>query len=165
MYKHNDLANLRFGRLYVVSDIGRTKDRHILWHCVCDCGNSVNVSSHDLLNGHTQSCGCLQKARTHEARYIHGDRDARLYKIWQSMKKRCESPQCKSFRWYGAKGVTVCDEWHEYSAFKEWAVQNGYNENAKYGECTIDRIDPFGNYEPQNCRWVSFTEQAKNKRK
>ena len=164
MYKHNDLNGMTFERLTVIGEGGRTKDRHILWECRCECGNIVNVSSRDLVTGHTKSCGCLQKDTIKTIRIKHGDRDARLYSVWKSMKKRCENPNCKSYKWYGAKGVSVCEEWHDYIAFKEWAIHNGYNENAEYGQCTIDRIDPYGNYEPNNCRWVSMAEQAKNKR-
>ena len=80
------------------------------------------------------------------------------------MKKRCENKNCKSYKWYGAKGVSVCDEWHDYSAFKKWALDNGYDEKAEKGECTIDRINPYGDYEPSNCKWVSMAEQARNKR-
>lgn len=164
MYKHNDLNGMTFGRLTVIEETGRTKDRHILWKCRCKCGNVLNVPSRDLLKGHTKSCGCLQKDVIKNIRYKHGDRDARLYTVWKSMKKRCENPNCKSYKWYGAKGVSVCSEWHDYNIFREWAYANGYNQSANYGECTIDRIDPYGNYEPSNCRWVTMAEQAKNKR-
>lgn len=164
MHKFNDLTGMVFGRLTVIEQHGMTKDRHILWKCECECGKYKNVSSRELRMGHTKSCGCLQKEKLRERRFKHGDRDSRLYSVWKSMKKRCENQNHKDYRWYGAKGVVVCDEWHDYSTFKEWAIKNGYNENAKYGECTIDRIDPYGNYEPNNCRWVSMSEQAKNKR-
>lgn len=80
------------------------------------------------------------------------------------MKKRCESSNHKDYKWYGAKGVSVCDDWHDYRVFKEWAINNGYDENAEWGQCTIDRINPYGNYDPSNCRWVSMAEQARNKR-
>lgn len=165
MYKHNDLNGMIFGRLKVIRENGRTKDRHIVWVCQCECGNIVNVSSHELITGHTKSCGCLQKDITSSMRYKHGDRDSRLYSVWKTIKKRCENKNCKSYKWYGAKGVSVCEEWQDYIKFKKWAIENGYNENAPKGECTIDRIDPCGNYEPSNCRWVSMAEQAKNKRK
>lgn len=160
----NDLRNKQFGRLRVISDIGRTKDRHILWHCICECGNYVDVSSRDLQTGHTRSCGCLQKDRMSEVKLIHGDRDSRLYSVWKTMKKRCENPNCKSYKWYGAKGISVCAEWHDYSQFKEWALSNGYDESAKKYDCTIDRINPCGNYEPSNCRWVDMKVQNANKR-
>ena len=164
MYKCNNLKGMTFGRLTVIREEGRTKDRHILCRCRCKCGNIANVSSRDLVTGHTKSCGCLQKDILRDIRYKHGDRDGRLYSIWKSMKKRCENPNCKSYKWYGAKGVSVCDDWHDYRVFKEWAINNGYDENAEYGQCTIDRINPFGNYEPTNCRWATLAEQARNKR-
>lgn len=165
MYKYNDLNGMVFGRLTVVEESGRTKDRHILWKCQCECGNEVNVASKELVSGHTKSCGCLQKDAIRNLRYKHGDRDSRLYSVWKSMKKRCENSNHKDYRWYGAKGVSVCDEWHDYRAFKKWAMNNGYDGNVEKGRCTIDRIDPYGDYEPNNCRWVSMKEQAKNKRR
>lgn len=165
MSKYLDLTGMRFGRLVVQKQKMRSKDRNIIWECKCECGNTTAVFGKDLKRGHTKSCGCLQKDKLRERRFKHGDRDSRLYSVWKTMKKRCENQNHKSYQWYGANGVVVCDEWHDYSTFKEWAMQNGYDENAKRGECTIDRIDPYGNYEPKNCRWVSMAEQAKNKRK
>lgn len=165
MYKFNDITGKRFARLTVVEQAGRSKDRHILWKCLCDCGNEVYATGKDITSGHTKSCGCYQKAAVAKTRYKHGDRDARLYSVWKDMKKRCQNKNCQSYRYYGALGVSVCEEWQDYSAFREWALQSGYDENAPKGECTIDRIDPYGNYEPTNCRWVSMSEQAKNKRR
>lgn len=81
------------------------------------------------------------------------------------MKKRCDNPSSKSYKYYGGQGVTVCNEWKDYTAFKEWALKNGYDEDAPKWKCTIDRINPFGNYEPSNCRWIPMSEQSKNKRK
>lgn len=164
MYNFNDLSNKKFNYLTVIKQCGRSKDRHIIWECVCDCGNIVKVSSNQLTTGHTKSCGCIQKESVRKSRYVHGDRDSRLYSVWKSMKKRCENPNCKSYKYYGAKGVRVCKEWHDYSAFKEWALSHGYDENADRGKCTIDRINPYGNYEPNNCRWVGMDVQNKNKR-
>ena len=164
MYKFNDLTGKQFNHLTVIKQAERTKDRHIRWECKCDCGNITFVSSRDLITGHTKSCGCIQKEAVRKSRYVHGDRNARLYSVWKSMKKRCENPNHKDYKWYGAKGVTVCEEWHDYSVFKQWALDNGYNETANKGECTIDRINPYGNYEPNNCRWVSMAEQNRNKR-
>ena len=164
MYKHNDLTGGRYGKLVVVKESGRSKDRRVLWECVCDCGNKTIVPSRDLVNGHSQSCGCRQKEIVASIRKKHGDRDARLYSVWKTMKKRCENPNAKGYEYYGAKGVKVCEEWHDYSKFKSWALANGYDEKAKRGECTIDRINPYGNYEPSNFRWVSVRVQNSNRR-
>lgn len=165
MYKHNDLTGKVFGKLTVIADDGRTADRCIRWKCLCECGNEVNVSGRSLTSGHTRSCGCLQRETASALHRVHGDRDARLYAVWKNMKQRCENETDSGYQWYGAKGVSVCEEWHDYAAFKAWAIANGYDENAEYGKCTIDRIDPCGNYEPSNCRWVSMAEQNRNKRR
>lgn len=92
-------------------------------------------------------------------------RDKRIYGIWSKMKERCYNIKDKSYKNYGGRGIEVCDEWKNNSrAFIEWAYNNGYDENAKYGDCTIDRIDVNGNYEPNNCRWVDMKTQSNNKR-
>lgn len=87
----------------------------------------------------------------------HGQTGTRLYRIWQSMKNRCYRPQQDSYKYYGAKGIKVCSEWHKFLSFYEWALANGYTENL-----TIDRKDSEGDYEPANCRWV--TMRAQNRR-
>jgi hypothetical protein len=108
--------------------------------------------------------------RSHSGRAIkHGERsrryNERLYNVWNGMKTRCINPNAKSYRAYGGRGITVCDEWlHNFPAFQEWAITHGYDETAPFGECTIDRIDVNGNYEPSNCRWVSMEVQQTNKR-
>lgn len=81
------------------------------------------------------------------------------------MRKRCLNERCKDFKHYGGRGITICAEWNDYTNFKEWAMANGYDPNAKRGQCTIDRIDVNGNYCPENCRWVSMKIQNQNKRK
>lgn len=80
------------------------------------------------------------------------------------MKQRCELETSLHYKSYGGRGIKLCDEWHDYETFKNWAYSSGYDENAPRGQCTIDRIDVNGNYEPSNCRWVSMEVQAKNKR-
>ena len=110
--------------------------------------------------GVTKSCGCLVKK--------HGDcsngKTSRLYNVWCGMKSRCYNTGSAEYHNYGARGIVVCDEWQNFPQFKEWAMKNGYNSNAKRSDCTLDRIDVNGNYTPNNCRWVSAKEQNRNKR-
>lgn len=166
MYK--DLTGQIFGKLTVIRRNGKDSRRNAIWECQCECGNIINVRSNSLLTGHTSTCGCTRKDNLLKANYKHGDgvhrKRSRLYSIWSAMKSRCENEKSESYKWYGAKGVRVCDSWQDYKIFKEWALANGYDEKAKQWECTIDRINPYGNYEPNNCRWVSMKVQNNNKR-
>lgn len=92
-------------------------------------------------------------------KYKHGGSKTRLYTIWINMKSRCYNPKCKEYRWYGAKGIKVCNEWlNDFSAFHEWAISNGYSD-----KLTIDRENCNGNYEPSNCRWADWITQQNNR--
>lgn len=152
----------RYGRLVVLKEVepayGRQMVRRYL--CQCDCGNTKIVRYNNLLVGGTKSCGCLvHDVNSSIRKYTLKQTSSRLYTIWNSIKGRCYVVSCGSYKDYGAKGISMCDEWKEdYISFYNWAVSNGYSD-----ELTIDRIDYTGNYEPSNCRWVSYKEQANNK--
>ena len=164
MGKINDYTNKRFGRLIAIRPIGKAPSRHIIWECKCDCGKTKNVLSYQLTTGRVRSCGCYKDEISKQVNTKHGDLESRLYKVWKYMRRRCNNPNCNEYKYYGAKGVKVCEEWSDYRNFKKWAIENGYDENAPFGKCTIDRINPYGDYEPDNCRWVDMKIQCLNKR-
>ena len=95
----------------------------------------------------------------------HNLHDTRLYNIWSGIKQRCYYKSHHDYKNYGARGIKICDEWlNDFKSFYNWAMANGYDENAPRGKCTIDRIDVNGDYEPKNCKWVDIKVQANNKR-
>ena len=126
--------------------------------CRCVCGNTVIVGASALKRGNNKSCGCLKHDGTNSNLYKHGGTKTRLFKCWISMRERCYYPKAMSYAYCGAKGIKVCNEWFDFPTFRDWALKNGYTD-----ELTLDRINPYGNYEPSNCRWLTKTEQQNNK--
>lgn len=135
-----------FNRLTVVEQHGFYKSKKV-WHCKCDCGTSIFVTTGSLTSGNTKSCGCLKR----ELLTKHGMYKTRTYRIWQAMLNRCRQKQFSHY--YG--DISVCENWKVFEQFF-----------ADMGECpekmSIDRINPSGNYEPNNCRWANKKTQARN---
>ena len=157
----------RFGNLVVVGEsISLLIQDHkkIYIPVQCDCGAVILERKTHLLHAHTLKCiMCRNRdmAIAHRSfKSVICGKTTRLHKIWQGMLERCYRAKCISYKYYGAKGVTVCDEWRlDYNIFAIWAVTHGYQD-----DLTIDRINPFGNYTPDNCRWVTWQIQNSNKR-
>ena len=169
----NEIGN-KYGKLTVVDRAPNNKHRCAMFICNCECGNVVVVRGTSLRNGKTKSCGCLQKelarntiqkyncseAYIPPTNYKHGMAHSRLYNIWNKMIQRCTNQNADNYCYYGGRGILVCDEWkNDFSAFKEWALTNGYDDSL-----SIDRKNPEGNYCPENCKWSTKTDQARNKR-
>jgi hypothetical protein len=162
--KLKDLTGKNFGRLTVTKRLenkilpsGKSQTR---WLCKCECGNQHIASGENLKSGNVESCGCYAKEIQIKTHIKHGMSRTRIFNEWRSMKKRCTNKSRKDYKHYGDRGIKVCDEWFEdFMSFYNWAMANGYKDNL-----TLDRKNVNGNYEPDNCRWITNKEQQSNRR-
>ena len=159
------LVGQQFNYLTVIGLYGHTKQGGRIWECRCVCGKITHVTTDKLNSGHSKSCGCYTHHILADTRKTHGETETRLYKVWMNMRGRCKHTSRWDYEHYGGRGIKVCEEWDKnFVAFRDWAMEAGYNPEAKHGECTLDRIDVNGDYCPENCRWVDMKTQMRNTR-
>ena len=159
-----NLAGMRFGRLVAIHHAPKI-DKYKRWHCVCDCGSNINVTTNCLTSGSTRSCGCIKAEGTH---YIHGHakkgKVSAEYKIYRGIVGRCMDKGNSRYEFYGGRGISICDRWRfgetGLSGFQCFLLDMG----PRPPHLTIDRIDGTKNYGPTNCRWATIRQQQRNRR-
>lgn len=155
-----DMTGYETGRIKVVKQAGKNKNGNILWRYECSCGGG-GIATADAIR-RMKSCGCIRKENGkeifHNYNITHGESRTRIYIIWANMINRTSNKKNKSYKNYGGRGITVCEEWKDYLTFKKWAFENGYSDTL-----TIDRIENDKGYYPGNCRWADKETQNNNK--
>jgi len=154
---------MKLGRLTTTAHVAERINGQIrhFYTVICDCGNTYRVEGQKLASGHTISCGCYQR----EVSTTHGDsllgsEYYRLRCVWTDMMQRCYNTNNKNYFRYGGRGIIVCDGWRtDRAVFKKWALANGYIKGL-----SLDRYpNNDGNYEPNNCRWITMKQQQRNR--
>ncbi len=147
-----DLTGLKFGRLTPMEYLGSG-----YWLCMCDCGVLTKKRGNHVREGASKSCGCYNKELMHEKFKTHGLSKHPLMAVHHAMLSRCYNKKQKAYKYYGGKGVGVCERWHTFKNFYDDMVV-GYRVGL-----SIERADVSGNYEPLNCRWATHHEQVRNR--
>jgi len=151
-----DMLGERVGRLTVLEQSGKDRHGNIHWRCSCDCGAETRVSGAHLRAGRTKSCGCLHREWAVKRCTTHGMSEYPEYPIWRAMLQRCSNPKNAEYKNYGARGISVDPVWRSFEVFM---ADMGHRPSAAH---EIDRRNTNGNYESDNCRWVTRAENCRN---
>lgn len=147
-----------YDRLTVLEQAGRSSHGKVLWRCRCECGAEPIVIGEAMVFGYIRSCGCLKLDLLRERSTIHGMSSTTEFRIWAGFLNRCYNRRGQRYADYGGRGIVVCDRWRE--SFLAFYADMGPRPLGK----SLDRIDNNGNYDPDNCRWATSSEQNANKR-
>lgn len=166
-----DITGKKFNHLTALSFSHKDKNRKTYWDFLCDCGEIKTLRTDCVKNGSIKSCGCLKREQDKKNLNRKGSvpkyddigklSDSVLYNRWKGMKRRCYDKNFKQYKDYGGRGITVCEEWlYSFRNFYDWSMSHGFSEDLE-----IDRIDNDGNYEPENCRWVTHKINSNNRKR
>jgi len=162
MSRFIDLTGQRFGRLVVIKRVENTKTGQTRWLCLCDCGKEKVIYGNSLRQELTKSCGCLSIEITVKRNFKHGhskrEQYSKTYRVWDHVLQRCNNPNCKAYKDYGGRGITVCKRWMKFENFLE-----DMGEYPRKGY-SIERTNNNLGYYKKNCKWATRKEQSRNRR-
>lgn len=161
------MTGKKCGRLTVLEFSHRSTRGEYVWRCLCECGNETRVPGYTLREGHTQSCGCYHSERTAEARRhekTHGLSNSTTYRSWVAMVQRVTNPNAHNYSYYGGRGISVCDRWLNGDGLRTGVECFVADMGERPDGTSLDRINNDGNYETENCRWATRSEQVRNRR-